>query len=255
MENTQTIQQLETLGLSREQSLVYLCLLDNGFSKAGSIPKKTGLKRGLVYKVLDQLIERGLAKKHGEDTAVARFAPLSPEGLKSLVEEKLRAAEAHQELFKDLYSPLKSKFNLLTGRPSVRYYEGHDEVREMLYDCLETTGVIYTYADADMVAEHFPDLNKEHIAERHERGIAKRILVADSKHGRQTKKDSLKDDLTDIRIIEKEYLPFSAVAEIYDNKVAYITSSDIGISGVLIEDRQIATMQKFMFEALWEQSQ
>jgi hypothetical protein len=54
-------------------------------------------------------------------------------------------------------------------------------------------------------------------------------------------------------VIEKDYIPFGAVAEIYDNKIAYVTASDIGISGVLIEDKQIANMHKFIFESMFEQ--
>ncbi len=254
MEKEKISLQLEKLGLSQEQASIYLCLLERGFLKAGRIPEYTGIKRGLAYKVLDQLIDLGLVKKHGDDASIARYAPLSPEHLERFVHEKLALAKQHQEILDDVYGNLKSQFNLLSGRPSVRYFEGEDEVRKMLLDSLETTDTIYTYADADMVEEHFPNLNKEHVEKRYARNISKKILVADTKLGQKAYKNSQKDTLTEVRIIEKKYIPFGAVAEIYDNKVAYVTASDIGISGVLIEDKQIAQMQKFVFEALFEQS-
>lgn len=254
MQTTQTHEQLEKLGLSKEQAIVYLCLLERGFIKAGKIPEYTGIKRGLAYKVLDQLIELGLVKKHGDDSSVARYAPLSPEHLERFVNDKLAIAKQHQDILDGIYGNLKSQFNLLSGRPSVQYFEGEDEVRKMLLDSLETTGTIYTYADADMVAEYFPRLNQEHVAKRTELAIAKKILVADTKLGQKLYKESKKNTLTEVRLINKDYIPFGAVAEIYDNKVAYVTASDIGISGVLIEDKQITNMQKFVFEALFEQS-
>jgi|AntAceMinimDraft_13_1070369.scaffolds.fasta_scaffold38506_1 sugar-specific transcriptional regulator TrmB len=253
MKDNQMTIQLEFLGLSSEQAIIYQCLLDRGFIRAGKVPEYTGVKRGLAYKVLDQLIDIGLVKKHGEDSSVARYSPLSPDRLEHFVTQKLAVAKKHQDIFEELYGNLKSKFNLLSGRPSVQYFEGEDEVRKMLADSLETLGVIYTYADADMVEEHFPKLNAEHVQKRYALGIKKKILVANTKLGKKVSKDSQKNALTDIRVIEKDYIPFGAVAEIYDNKIAYVTASDIGISGVLIEDKQIANMHKFIFESMFEQ--
>jgi sugar-specific transcriptional regulator TrmB len=254
MNKEHTIEQLQQLGLSAEQAKVYQTLIKHGFTKAGNIPKYTKIKRGLVYKVLDQLIELGLAEKHGEHSSVARYAPLSPQTLEMFVEEKRTEARNLEDVFDSVHGNLKSQFNLLSGKPSVQYFEGNNEVSKMLDDSLYTGDIIYTYADVDAVEKYFPDLNINHIKKRTERNIQKRILVADNSLGRKAQKKSLKDPLTEIRIMNKEYESFGCVAEIYDNKIAYITTSELGISGVLVEDKQVSKMQKFMFEALWELS-
>ncbi len=254
MKKEKIITILQELGFSKEQALVYKTLLEHGFMKAGSIPQYTKIKRGLVYKVLEQLIEKGFVEKYGDDSSVARYSPLSPEKLRIFVDEKKEQARKQEERFDAIYGNLKSQFNLLSGKPNVQYFEGEDEVEKMLEDSLHTDGIMYTYADVDAVEKYFSLLNKKHSAKRKEKNIKKYILVPNNKNGKKAQKQSLKDPLTKIRIINKEYISFGGVAEIYDNKVAYITVSNLGISGVLIEDKQISKMNTFIFEALWEKS-
>lgn len=251
MNKEQTLQQLVLLGLSEDQAAIYQCLLERGFIKAGKIPEYTGVKRGLAYKVLDQLIELNLVKKHGDDSSVARYAPLSPERLEDFVNEKLTIAKNHQDIFDGLYGNLKSQFNLLSGRPSVKYFEGTEGVVKMLEDSLDTQDIMYTYGDAESVYEHFAEINEKHSKDRKNHGIRKCILMTDNAAGKKAMAAAKKDPLTDIKLIKKESIPIGAVTEIYDNKVSFFTLSDIGQSGVLIEDRQIAKMQKFIFEALF----
>ena len=47
------------LGLTKEQGLIYENLINKGFSSAGLLLNLTGIKRGMVYKALDQLTEMG----------------------------------------------------------------------------------------------------------------------------------------------------------------------------------------------------
>ncbi len=75
-------------GLSEEQAAIYSALLDKGPLKAGAISSWTGIKRGLIYKVLDQLENMGLVSKKGGDGTVAVFAPEHPSRLSEIMERK-----------------------------------------------------------------------------------------------------------------------------------------------------------------------
>ncbi len=249
------IEKLEKIGLSHKEALVYETLLKHGYTKAGNIPGYTKLKRGIVYKILDDLVEKGFVKKHGEGTAVTRYAPLSPEKLYTLIEEEEKKVNEKKNTFEEIYGNLKSQFNLLSGKPSVQYFEGKEQVKKMLEDSLYTEEIMYTYADVDAVEKYFAEINKEHVQKRKAKGIQKHILVPDSKKARKAKKMSEKDPLTEIRIIPEKKEAFGGVAEMYDNKTVYISISDVGLSGILIEDKQITKMNKFIFESLWEQAE
>ena len=254
MKETELIKNLELLGLTNREARIYKVLLEHGFTKAGNIPRYVKMKRGIVYKVLDDLIEKGFIEKHGGEKSIARYSPLSPEKLHIFVEKQEEKLKRQKEIYDSIYGNLKSQFNLLSGKPSVQYFEGEKGVEEILKDTLYSNEEIYTYVDVDAVEKYFPKINERHTKERKEHKIKKRILVANNKKGEKALKKSKKDDLTEIRIIDKEYFPFGGVAEIYDNKILYITISDLGISGVLIEDKQISQMHKYIFEALWEKS-
>ena len=54
------IEELTRLGLTINESKVYLALLELGSTNAGKIIKKTKLHRNIVYDNLDKLIEKGL---------------------------------------------------------------------------------------------------------------------------------------------------------------------------------------------------
>ncbi len=244
-------ERLVAIDLSENQALVYLSLLEHGLTKAGRIPDYTGLKRSLCYKILDQLLELGFIEKHGE-SAVAFYSPLSPMKLRALLDKKVSETQKLQEDFSEIEGMLKSQFNLLSGKPSVQYFEGEREVEKMLNDSLETQNTMYTYVDVSAVDTYFSELNNKHVQKRKDLQIHKKILVVNNKQGIHVYKQAKKDSLTEVRVIQKKDIPFGAVAEIYDNKVSYITASNIGLSGVLIEDKQIAQMNKFIFESLWE---
>ncbi|TAN58360.1 hypothetical protein EPN15_01360 [Patescibacteria group bacterium] len=59
-------QVLTQAGLTENQALIYEILVKNGLMPAGAVCKKTPLKRGLVYKILDELTEIGLVEKKGK---------------------------------------------------------------------------------------------------------------------------------------------------------------------------------------------
>ena len=57
------IKVLERIGLTRNESLVYLTLLRNGTSKTGEILKKSGLNSGKIYEILDSLEKKGMVSE------------------------------------------------------------------------------------------------------------------------------------------------------------------------------------------------
>src|SRR3989344_3083983 len=54
---------LESIGLTRNESKVYLALLKEGTSKTGEILKRSGLNSGKIYEILESLKKKGLASE------------------------------------------------------------------------------------------------------------------------------------------------------------------------------------------------
>jgi sugar-specific transcriptional regulator TrmB len=63
MKTTSIEEQLQTIGLSKGQTSVYLYLIHNGQMPANILSRRLGISRTLMYKILDDLIGMSLASK------------------------------------------------------------------------------------------------------------------------------------------------------------------------------------------------
>ncbi len=236
-------------GLSEEQALVYGHLLDRGPQRASALSKWLGIKRGLVYKVLEQLENMNLVEKKGGTGTVASFSPLHPSHLLDMIEARAKSILLTKETLTYSLGSLASKFNLLSGKPNVQFYEGKEGVAHVLRDSLSSTTEILTFADNEAMNKYYPDLNKENVTLRKKGGIKKRILSVDTPYIRELLKNDDKE-ITERRLIHS-LDKFATAMQIYDNKVTYITLDPNKAIGVIIEDKSVYEMQKMIFENMW----
>ena len=86
------IKNLETLGLSEKEALVYLALLPRRDTGSSKLIYATGLHKQFVYNALGKLEELGLAK-HGIQNGRKKFSANSPQRIVTIIEEKKMAAQ------------------------------------------------------------------------------------------------------------------------------------------------------------------
>ncbi len=77
---------------------MYESLLEKGPQKASPLSTWTGIKRGLVYKILEQLENMGLVEKKGGTGTVAVFYPAHP----SILLDKMDRDKKNFELAKEI---------------------------------------------------------------------------------------------------------------------------------------------------------
>jgi sugar-specific transcriptional regulator TrmB len=239
-------------GLSEEQAAIYSALLDKGPLKAGAIASWTGIKRGLIYKVLDQLENMGLVSKKGGVGTVAVFAPEHPSHLSEMMERKEKLLALAKETVSFSLGALSSKFNLLSGKPNVQFYEGKDGIKKVLEDTLMVPSgtEIYTYADIEAITKYIPEINKDYSNKRESLKIKKKGLVLDTVKAREIIKD-YHTEVTETKFIKSDTGEFETVIQIYENKISYITLKNDSMIGVIIEDSSIYKIHKAIFETLW----
>lgn len=240
-------------GLSEEQSQVYQSLLDKGPVRASDLAKWTGIKRGLIYKVLEQLETMGLVLKMGGPGTVAVFSPSHPSLLLANLERKEKELALNKEMLVSSIGSLSSKYNLITGKPNVQFFEGLDGVAKVANDSIYSKTEILSYIDNEAVNKYLSDLNKKYVSERKTLNLKKKMLAVDSTYIREHVKDMDKNT-TEVRIIPKSEA-FGTVMQIYDDKISYVTVSDTKKIGVIIEDPDIAKMHKIIFQAAWEKAE
>lgn len=239
---------IKQAGLTQVQAEIYALLLEKGEVKASEIAKNTKRPRGVVYKGLDELIDLGLAERL-EKEKITKFRAEHPSKLEKLIENRENELKKEKQSFANGLPDLISVYNLAHNKPGVRFFEGIEGVKKVIFDTLASKDIIYTYADVESVDKYIKKINAEYAKERDKLSLNKRLLVVDTPFARNYLKD-YHPETTNLKFISGiEH--FGSVMQIYDNKISYITLSETSMIGVIIEDKNIYEMHKTLFEFIW----
>ncbi len=252
--DTSYLDTFQQAGLTHDQAALYGILLSKGALPARKATLEAGVSRTLGYAVLDQLIALGLVQKDEKSSKIALYTPLHPSILQDRIEAQQKASERAGAALKTILPDLASAFNLATGKPGVRFYEGEEGVREVLFDSLNAQEIIYTYADIETVDGYVGDINDEYVRLRLKKGLKKKLLVPDSPAAR-AEMSRLNTELTDMRLIPNQDAPaLHAAMEIYDGKISYLTFTKDILMGTIISDPAIYALHRFLFEEQWKRA-
>jgi sugar-specific transcriptional regulator TrmB len=249
--------QLKNIGLTGTQAVVLDFLLEHGENKAKAIAKAVPHPRGVVYKTLEELSDLHLIEKIENLKEVARFRPAHPRHLEKIMEEKELALNQSQKLLASALPQMISSFNLTLHKPGVIFYEGEEGMRKVLADTLASQTEILLFLNTETLSreEQFKIINTEYKAKRERAGVRKKIIRVGEKpentFGQNTGKY---EELTEIRYLDKPLPNFKSSIQIYDNKISYQIIDNENIISVLIEDKNIYTMQKIFFDFMWERA-
>lgn len=242
---------LKQAGLSEEQAITYEALLDKGPQKASTLSVWTGIKRSLTYKVLEQLENMGLVEKKGGTGTVAVFYPAHP----SILLDKIDRDKKNLDLAKEVVSlgigNLSSKYNLLTGKPNIRFFEGEDSVSNITGDFPKVEKEIRQIIDISNALKEFKDETINYLNKRIKLGIHKKMILPDTEENRKYIESG--SEMTEFRLLPKNtVIPTSF--QMYENKVTILTLNKEKKIGLIIEDKEIATGMQNIFDALWDLS-
>lgn len=244
---------LKQAGLSEEQAVTYEALLDKGPQKASTLALWTGIKRSLTYKVLEQLENMGLVEKKGGAGTVALFYPAHP----SILLDKIDRDKKNLELAKEVVSlgigNLASKYNLIAGKPNIRFFEGIDGLRILYDEMISTTKeILIIQSPIDKSSEEITAINEENVRLRIKNNITTRAISPLC----VTTKAKISIDpekLIERRIIDDEIYKIDSQIIIFNNVVAITDYSGKNIITTIINNQSIANTQKALFAALWDE--
>ena len=220
--------QIERLGLTKNEALIYLALLELGSSASGGIIKKTGLHGSKVYAALERLKRKGLASyviKSGKKS----FAAADPYRLLELEHER-------EDLVKQLLPELKQLHKRPLTSVNIEIYEAREGLKNIIQ---ETLGCRHfdVLASEDEIFPDYSDYLSKQITKRK---INVRALV----------KKKLREGIKNQKLLPGYFLsPFSIV--IYDKKVAMIVYAEKPYA-ILIESESVSKKYKNYFEILWK---
>ncbi len=236
---------LVRLGLSEEESKIYLALLHGGKASISDLSKSTGLYRPMIYKLLPSLYSKQLIAQQrvGKRTY---YVAENPAQLKLLV----------GKLSDDLESVAEELFQSYRNgkqRPVIKNFEGREGIRrvyeEMMSLC-KRGDVVYRYESPKNYIknkEYYPRLYLEKAAGARESMIEKFVITNEKTH--KLRRGRLERYS---KFIPASFDPFEydITQLIYHNRVVFIDYKREAAN--VIESTRYAELQRKLFKLLFD---
>ncbi|MFH0769857.1 MAG: helix-turn-helix domain-containing protein [Candidatus Peregrinibacteria bacterium] len=236
------------LGLTKDEASVYLAILELGGSYVSAIARKAGVHRVVCYKILSELIEKGLVSSFIKNK-VKHFAVESPKILVLKQREKFERAEK-------LLPELLSITNALAYKPKIQYYEGLEGMKNIFEETLTSSSELLGYTNLEDIPKVIPEDFLRRYAERKiARGIKTRMLSPHTKTALRYLKTyypkGFDPALVEILFVNPREFHFEYEITIYGDKVAILSLNPEERMGLIIESPVYARTQRAVFQLAW----
>lgn len=230
---------LKKIGLTKNQSTIYVSLLKLGEATAQQIMKESGMHRSRVYDSLENLNEQGLVSFVTKDFRKF-FKAVKPDKLLQYIEEK---KEAIKQILPDLRKLEGAKKEEIKGG----VYKGKEGLKTIHNEMLkEGKDVRVLGAKAIIVDElqyFMPNFERERIKKK-----IKWISLWDNEAAK--KKATYFRKLIEGRVLPKGYAS-NGVVNIFGNKVATVLWKENYPTAFMIENKEIADSYRKWFDLIW----
>jgi sugar-specific transcriptional regulator TrmB len=234
---------LGALGLSEAEQQAYVALLELGEASVGQLAFKAKLKRPTTYLIVEALKMKGLVSmtKRGKKTLLIAE---DPRKILDMLEERRRKVER-------VMPELLSLANNIDRKPTIRYFEGMDGIKDVYYDTLNYSDQEMLSFYSDTYATHFEERFFEdfYFAERKKKKIWVRAILPDQ----EIIQKLIVNDVAHLRktkIVPKGSYGINIEINMYGKRKIGIISFEEQFA-LIIESEKIYTSLKNIFELLW----
>jgi len=250
-------QLLSEIGLSDKEAKMYIVLLRFGMQSTSFLAGKANLNRGTAFVILHSLLKKGLVMK-SVNSKIQFFKALPPEHLVSYLEHKEQELQLKREKIIESLDQFKTLQNPSTPKPVMEFFEGREGARAVLEDTLASKDkTLKAFLSIKDVAEFVgPEYFDRYTTKRVQKGYTLNVIRTLAKDKEALAKDKYakrymtsNKEKREVRYVS-ENLGFPVTIYIYDNKLAVISSVDENFA-LLIQSREMADMQKKIFDMLW----
>lgn len=243
---------LEQLGLSPDESALYLSLVRNGPLPLLKASRYSGVERTKLYRMISLLKDRGIIEEvlaHKKHVLKAS----SPERIAAIIQSEQARLSMTQSAFPDFKRYLQSIQAPVQGT-EVLYYEGVDGIRQMTWNSLSAQKVLRSYVDTVFNAVTGQKFLENWGEEVRLRGLELREFrgphfVSSLHRDKKLKKVDLGKKY--FWKMAPKGITLTHSMDIYNDTVAIYYWKDSEILGVEIKNPAIARMQESIFDFFW----
>lgn len=240
---------LEHIGLTKNETLVYVALLKHGKSTSGEVINEAGVSSGKIYETLEKLIKKGLATYIVEN-GVKKFFANQPKTLFDYVGEQEVALRAKKQKIEKLLPQLEAIGKTEHDIDEVTVIKGFRGIRSVVYEVLEQAKTILVMGLRSSKHTTFNNFWKAWHRRRVELKKEARLLFSDKHAPYWTFFKKL--NYTRVR----EFLKASPAATlIIDEHCFLFTYEHDEFTCIHITSRSVSNSYKGFFEGLWDIAQ
>ncbi len=244
LDNAKVIADLERLGLTPNEAMVYVAMLELGEVGSSKIIVKTALHGQYVYRALEKLEEKGLAQ-HVIRNGRKKFSAKNPSVLSRLIEQQKRLAdEVAEKLRSMIVLPQEQQFEVFQGVDS---YVAHEF--DLLDRAAPGTTLLVIGGSGDKFIETMGMRIGEYDRLRQKKKIGVRYI------GSEGQSETLKKTHGLRQAFEFRLLPglFTGLVNtnVWPNSVGFNIFGE-PVSRVTISSKIIAESYAQFFETLWK---
>lgn len=243
---------LRKLGLSREETEIYLDIVEHPESTPLLIARRTQINRTKVYRLVEEMTKDKLVEiePHSKTT---RVSPSPIDQLQAkLVQKQRRVAELTQK-WGEVESALQQFAAKESAETKVKYYKGKAGIEQMVWNVLSAKGEIVGYTTRDLSEFVGVKFMSEFATEFKRRNLKMRDIYGDE-YLENAPKDNDWGSSIDSRYLPREVLAIPHQMDIYDETVSFYRWIGSEVFGVEIINPMVAAMQKQLFELAWEKA-
>ena len=243
--------ELQKLGLSDKEALVYLAALELGPTPVQVISRKAEVNRATTYVMIESLLQKGLMSTFDKGKKTLYTAE-KPERLHRIVHHERAAVDEKESVIKRILPDLEAVSDAAGERPKVSFYEGEEgfeAMRETIFSQkVEEMEDVISYDDLNHL------LDQSHWKKHNERLKAKKVkgrALYTSESGRKPTTDH--GGYWHYKQLPHKLFPMHGELTVYGNHVAMVALRG-KLVGVIIESKEMATMVRTLFELAWKQA-
>jgi sugar-specific transcriptional regulator TrmB len=249
---------LQSLGLTDNETRVYLYLLSHGESIASIIAKRLELKRATVYQILESLESKDLITQFAKNN-VAHFDSVDPDDLVRICEQRvnqMQRLKARAEVLKGEMQKLRERGRMPTMeiRGKIKYYQGLEAVTELIEETLhEKSKEQLCFGLNSYHTELAGNDWSEYTARRVRKGMQVKSIQPDTDaaiayQGRDDR------ELRETRLVPKEKFPGKCEINVIGNMVAMFSAGSHDPVGMKMYNKDLAEALRSLFQLAWERA-
>lgn len=243
--------ELEGIGLTKSEILVYTTLLEIGQSSTGKIVKEAGISSGKIYEILERLIEKGLVSYVLKNN-VKHFSSAEPYKIEEYIKKRKQEIENKEKEIANLIPKLNELKKTSREEYSTEIFMGLNGFRTALVSATKNMSNKYEFLSlggSGAREEKILFVWAKIARITNKKRIKNKFLVTDI--SKESKKH-VKVHINNFYEMEARYLPGFHLAPIVitDNQTIILNFEKL--SAIVIKSKTVADQFRFFFDSLWK---